>query len=147
MNITKITIGRLYNLGNYEHIRYDLTVEVKEGDSAEKAILALEAIIAGLAPMSRLGVKTQLELDRQKKEVEEMQTMPLADWQRRYGHCTGNIADVIARYRASYEEEKAKTQAAELHARKARAMFDRLSGAAEWRDGKRDWDDYCEEDL
>ena len=31
MKITKITVGRLHNLGNYEHVRYELTVEVPEG--------------------------------------------------------------------------------------------------------------------
>ena len=42
MNITKITIGRLYNLGNYEHVRHDLTVEVKDGESAATAITGME---------------------------------------------------------------------------------------------------------
>lgn len=30
MNVTKITIGRLFNLGSYEHVRYELTVEIRE---------------------------------------------------------------------------------------------------------------------
>jgi hypothetical protein len=29
--VVRVGIGRLYNLGNYEHIRYDLTIEIPEG--------------------------------------------------------------------------------------------------------------------
>lgn len=36
--VSRFTIGRLYNLGNYEHVRYELTVEVGEGRSAAVAL-------------------------------------------------------------------------------------------------------------
>lgn len=88
MNITKITIGRLYNLGNYEHVRYDLTVEVKEGESAATAITGMEAIIAGLAPLSKACIKSAGELQRMAAEVEQMKTMPVVDWERRYVPCS-----------------------------------------------------------
>jgi hypothetical protein len=41
MNITKITIGRLYNLGSYEHVRYELTAEVPQGESPATAIIGM----------------------------------------------------------------------------------------------------------
>jgi hypothetical protein len=145
MNVTKITIGRLYNLGNYEHVRYDLTVEVKDGESAATAILGMEKILAGLAPLKNACIKSAGELQRLANEVEEMKTMPVVDWERRYGHCKGSAAEVIDRYQKSLEEEAIKSQAAIDRARKARKLLDDLGGAAQWKDAKLDWDDYNDE--
>lgn len=145
MNITKITIGRLYNLGSYEHIRYELTAEVKDGESAATAITGMEKILAGLAPLKNACIKSAGELQRLANEVEEMKTMPVVDWERRYGHCKGSAAEVIARYQKSLEEETLKSQAAIDRARKARKLFDDLGGAAQWKDAKLDWDDYNDE--
>ena len=50
MNITKITIGRLYNLGSYEHIRYELTCEIPSGESPATALIGLEKLIGALNP-------------------------------------------------------------------------------------------------
>ena len=36
--VSRIVVGRLYNLGNYEHVRYELTVDVPEGRSAALAL-------------------------------------------------------------------------------------------------------------
>ena len=60
MNVSKITIGRLYNLGNYEHIRYEVSVDLENEDDATKAMVGLEKVIAGLAPIR--GVKCKEEL-------------------------------------------------------------------------------------
>ena len=49
MNITKITIGRLYNLGSYEHIRYEVTVEIPEGADVSKTLIHLETALNTLA--------------------------------------------------------------------------------------------------
>lgn len=48
--VTRITIGRLYNLGNYEHVRYELTVEVGEGRSAALALRNTMKILRAANP-------------------------------------------------------------------------------------------------
>lgn len=139
MKVTKITIGRLYNLGSYEHVRYELTVEVKEGESPATAIMGMEKLIAGLAPIR--NTKSAFELERLANEVKEMKTMPAVDWERRYGHCKGTAAEVIERYEKSFEEETQKSLAAIERSRRARQLFDDIGGAAAWKDAKLDWED------
>ena len=140
MNITKITIGRLYNLGSYEHVRYELTAEVPEGESAAEAVTGMEKILAGLAPTKNAGIQTAAEIAHKTKEIQDMRTMPVVDWQRRYGHCTGSAAEVIARYEASLQEEIEKREKVLARAKRARELFDDLGGAAKWKDAKLDWD-------
>jgi len=147
MKITKITIGRLYNLGNYEHVRYELTAEVKDGESATTAITGMEKILVGLAPLKNACIKSAGELKRMANEVEEMKTMPVVDWERRYGHRKGTASEEIDRYQKSLEDETIKRNVALDRARQARKLFDDLGGAAQWKDAKLDWDDYDNDDY
>lgn len=48
--VTKLTIGRLHNLGNYEHVRYEVTVELAEGDDIAKTLANTEAVLDNLEP-------------------------------------------------------------------------------------------------
>lgn len=51
--ITNITIARLYNLGNYEHVRFEISAEVEKGGSAKKTMLDLAAIAHRLKPVKK----------------------------------------------------------------------------------------------
>ncbi len=146
--ISRISVGRVYNLGNYEHVRYELTVEIPEGESAATAITGVEKIIAGLSPLKNACIKNPSEIERARKEVEEMRVMPAVDWERRYGHCKGTPSEIIERYEAQLNEDIAKAASAIARAKCARSMFDNLSGAAEWKDAKQNWsnDDYFDQD-
>ena len=141
MNISKITLGRLYNLGSYEHVRYELTAEIQQGESAADAVTGMEKILAGLAPLKNACINTESEIAHKTKEIQDMKTMPVVDWQRRYGHCTGTAAEVIARYEASLHEEIEKREKALARAKRARQLFDDLGGASKWKDAKLDWQD------
>lgn len=48
--ITSITLGRLHNLGNYEHTRYEVTVAIPEGTPAGEVIAEVEALLDGISP-------------------------------------------------------------------------------------------------
>lgn len=50
-HVTRLTIARLYSVGNYEHIRFELGAEVPKGGSAKQTLLDLGAIIARLKPV------------------------------------------------------------------------------------------------
>ena len=136
--ISKITVGRLFNLGNYEHVRYELTVDVPEGQSATQAITAVEAILEGMKPVSRCGVPSESEIAHAEKSLQAMRSM---NFQRNYGHCEGTPAEIIVRHEQSLEEAKAKRASALATAKQARALFDDLGGASQWKDAKLDWDD------
>lgn len=141
MNISKITVCRLFNLGNYEHVRYELTIDVAPSDLAATAIVAAERILEAMKPLSKQCLKTEHELARMADEVAKMKTMPVVDWQRRYGHCTGTAEEVIKRYQESYDEDLTKFNEATARATRARQLFDDLGGAAQWKDSKLDWED------
>jgi hypothetical protein len=137
--ISRITVGRLYNLGNYENVRYDLTVEIPEGQSAVTAIVGLEKIIAGMAPIR--GVKSEAEIGNDAFRVEAMKKLTTDDWNRQFGHCKGYREEVTARYEKDCKADKLKRNKAIKLAAKARALFNSLGGAAQWKDAKLNWQD------
>ncbi len=139
--VSKICVGRLFNLGSYEHIRYELTVEIPEGSSAGAAIVGLEKILAGLSPLKNACIKDQSEIDRLRREISEMRTMPVVDWERRYGHCEGTAVEIIARYERQLEEDTTKRAEALARAARARQLFDDLGGAEKWTDAKLSWEE------
>lgn len=49
--ITQITMAVLYNLGRYEHVRYELSAEVGPGESAKAAFEEVRYILAVLKPL------------------------------------------------------------------------------------------------
>lgn len=138
MKITKITIGRLYNLGNYEHIRYDLTIEIPEGESAAKAVRAVEKLIAGVRPDRT--IKSIQELERDEAHIERMKKMTAEQWENDHRYSEGSREEITRRYEAALEQEKTKRAAALARAKKCRELFDDLGGASEWKDAKLEWD-------
>lgn len=144
MSISKITVGRLYNLGNYEHIRYEITVDVKELE-ASTAIVAIEKILAGLAPI-RNTVKSEMELKHMRATIEKMKTMPACEFERNYRGYEGTPTEIVARHEVALSEETSKRNEATKRAAIARNLFNDLGGAAQWKDRKLDWQDYDGED-
>lgn len=55
MNITTVSYGKTFNLGDYESERIDLTAELEEGDTAEAVLRVLKEKVEGQvsgAPLS-----------------------------------------------------------------------------------------------
>lgn len=146
MKVTKITIGRLYNLGSYEHVRYELTAEVPEGESPATALLGMEKLLAALSPKTH--THSRGELDREKHQVEAMRKL-LAEkgpeeFRHRHSFFVGTPEEYIARCEESHAKSVAERDEWESRSEKARKMLDDLGGAANWKDAKLDWetDDY-----
>lgn len=142
MNITKITIGRLYNLGSYEHVRYELTAEVREGESPATAILGMERILAALSPKTHTHSRSELE--REKLLIERMR-LKLSDegpeeFRRCHGGFVGTPEEYIERCEQSHAENVAARDAWEARSAKARKLLEDLGGAANWKDAKLDWE-------
>lgn len=152
MKTTKITIGRLFNLGSYEHVRYEITVELAEGDSAAKAITGLERILEGLKPERCQCVKTRDDLKHEAQKVatlkRDLAQLGEAEFTRRHGHFVGSACEYIARCESHYIEEAAKRVSYEMRCAKARAALDDLGATETWKDCKLDWqnDDDWEQD-
>lgn len=137
--IKTIQIGRVYNLGNYEHVRYEITAEVEPGEDPSQVMTGLEKVIEGLRPVK--GVASVSELNRTRIEVEKMRTMTDAEWERSYGGYTGTRAEIIERYHVGYCKEVTARAEALTRAKGARKMLSDLNGAAIWKDAKLDWED------
>lgn len=48
--ISRLTIARLFNLGSYEHVRYEVTVELPPGTSPASVMTELDATMADVDP-------------------------------------------------------------------------------------------------
>ena len=135
--ITRISIGRVYNLGNYEHVRYELTAEIGPDDSAAAVVRGLEKIIIGLKPDS---IKSLDDLRREVDEIERMQKFSADEWARHHHFSVGTREEVTARYITSHADHVRERHESIARQQKARELFDDLAGAAVWKDAKDSWD-------
>ena len=142
MNITKITIGRLYNTGSYEHVRYELTVEVPQGESPATAIIGMEKILAALSPKTH--TRSRDELAREAKLIEEMHRLLSDDgpdeFRKRHSYFVGTPEEYIGRCESAHTASVIARDAWESRCAKARKLLEDLGGAANWKDAKLDWD-------
>jgi hypothetical protein len=139
-SITKITIGRLYYLGSYEHIRYELSVEVPEGSSASKALVGMEKLLHALAPEGNSGVKSEQELQREYTRILDLQKeltgMGPEKFRLKHGYFVGTPTEYLDCLTKALDDEHAKRNAYLERFKKARALLDDLGGASAWKDAK-----------
>jgi hypothetical protein len=143
--VTKITVGRLYNLGSYEHIRYEVTVDVPDGESARSAMVGLERIMDALKPEARCAVPTRDSIERDQRHLDDLrkqlETLSCTEFARRNGNFEGTPQEYVLRVAEGVEGSRTRRAAYEARAAKARELLNALGGAAEWRDHKLDWED------
>lgn len=142
--IVRITVGRLYNLGSYEHVRYELTIEIPEKASAAKTLEGVERLLSALNPREPGGVPSETDISGDELRVTSMKERLLKgedEFDRHYGHSfVGTREEYIARCEGSLQESMAKRKAWKERSQKARLLLDDLGGAAEWKDAKLNWD-------
>lgn len=119
--ITRIAIGRLHNLGNYEHIRYDVTVDLTNGENPGLIISRLEKLLGALAPI----VKNDYDYKRA--------VTIMSDPERAKDEPAGNIE--------LYKRRIEKHDKAIERRERALALFGALGGASEHTDAKDKWED------
>lgn len=119
--MTRISLARLYNTGNYEHIRFEISAEVPKGGSAGQTLLDLGAILARLKPLKvPCHYDTAVAaLQKPPEELSEMEKANLDDYRR--------MVDGV-------EGRRALRQAA-LH------KLDNLGGASKRTVARDSWDD------
>lgn len=137
--ISRISVGRVYNLGNYEHVRFELTAEIPEGASASKAIVGLERIIEGMRP--NRSIKSEADLKREADDIARMRAQSDEDFERYHQCSVGTRAQITARYEASLRRDIRDRKRALKKSAKARKLFDNLNGAEVFKDAKLDWED------
>lgn len=130
--VTRVGIGRLYNLGNYEHVRYDLTIEIPEGADALKAFTGLRRLVRALKPMKakdHFFVRTE-------EIVAKVDAMSPEERTDAVGR--GEFTEEAV---TTYREKIAKRQARADQRKVALRLFNDLGGAEIHKDAKDGWDD------
>jgi len=149
MKVTKITIGRLHNLGNYEHIRYELTAEIKGVDSPTMTLIGMEKIIDALNPLRPVNVPSKEESEREANHITRMRIMSDEDFKQQYlGYGSKATREsYIASHEKSLAEGVDRFKKWKARAAKARELLEDLGGAANWKDAKLGWEEDCPDDY
>ena len=122
--VSKITVGRLHNLGNYEHVRYEIAVDVPEGASATRTLSNVERVLAGLDPKPPVSeYDLQRAADALGKPVEEW-----PEWEQSNLNAYQNRISKDAEWRADQEL--------------ARLALDDIGGTTVYTDAKDKWEDH-----
>lgn len=141
MKVKTITIERLYNLGNYEHIRYGLTVTVLKG-RASKTLVGMERLLEALNPKPCVKSRTELRNDglHIEKLKDDLKNLSEEQFAQRHGYFNGSAQEYVKRCQQSHKDETKKRAAWEKRSAKARKLLDDINGAAAWKDAKLDWE-------
>lgn len=151
MKVTSITVGRLFNLGNYENVKYEVSVDLGKGDSAAKAMIGLERIFAAMAPESRYAIPSPADLRSKAAYIEEMKKLLRTEGSQNFRHRYGlgpqvNPRDYIRRHQEELRKETQKRANYIDRNRKARELLDKLASSHKFTDAKLSWDDTdCED--
>ncbi len=137
MNVTKITIGRLFNLGDYEHVRYELTVEVPAGRSATTALIGLENIIEALNPKRPADVPDAGDIKQMEAMLAEVRSSTDEKCRKYRGRSKYALIHQLQR---EIPEAVKRMEQWKSRQRRARMLLNDLGGAAVWKDAKEDWD-------
>ena len=121
--VSKITIGRLYNLGSYEHIRYEISVDLEQGGEAATALITLERIISALSPKAPHSKNDQDEAAR----ILATPSRELTEWEQNR---------LAASKRIIAENDKHKALRLQ-----ALADLEALGGSSQYTDAKEHWDE------
>lgn len=82
--VNRVTISRLYNAGNYEHIRYELTADVPEGVSAKKVTQGILSILKACNPKCPVNTYAMTESQKRINMTSDQQKVYWGEnWQER----------------------------------------------------------------
>jgi hypothetical protein len=121
--ITGVTIERLYNLGNYENIKYGVRVEIRDGDDPRRVVAHLERIFDNLRAKS--GVSSY-ELERAKESLAKPES---------------ELNSLDRENRETYQNRIRRHEQAQARRKWAREALSILEFTDERKDHKQDWDD------
>ena len=122
--LSRFTVARLYNLGNYEHVRYELTVEVPPDRSAKEAFMATLQLLHSATPHPPC---TKREFEEAMKALAKP-----AEQLEKYEAENLNLYKKRVEARAAWEENR----------KLALEALDKLGGKVEYREGEHNWPEY-----
>ena len=130
--ISKITVARLYNLGNYEHVRYELTVDVPEGESARTALRNTMLLLKAANPKPPVSTQRYNHAKEFIAAPEKIATDIT---------CKKSRAKYLKEVVAASKKEVAEYEAWLKQRDRAMELLDRMGGATTHTDAKNTWED------
>lgn len=135
--VTRLTIGRLYNLGNYEHIRYEITVEIGEGRSASLALRNTMRILRAANPKPPVS---SFDYESAKKRLEDPESWhknvtPVSERKKRIKEMVANAKNTVKRH----DNWMARRKVAE-------SMLDDIGATRVFKDAKLSWGEDDDDD-
>lgn len=127
--ITQFRIGRMHNLGNYEHIKYEVTVEVASGDDVGKRLTTVETILNDI----------QADLPHSDWDIQRAKEL--------LAKPEGELDEYDVKRIPRAKQQLAENEAALKRRENARAALSTLNYESEHKDHKKDWDEYDDADV
>lgn len=127
--ITQFRIGRMHNLGNYEHIKYEVTVEVAPGDDVGKRLTTVETILNDI----------QADLPHSDWDIQRAKEL--------LAKPEGDLDEYDVKRIPRAKRQLAENEAALKRRETARAALSTLNYESEHKDAKKDWDEYDDADV
>lgn len=134
--ITRLTVGRLFNLGHYEHVRYEIAVEVPECADPVKAMSDLCSTLESLNPKPP---HDKVSIDQAKNFLKDP-TAP--SW---IGEDEAK-QDYIQKEIQNAQETISEMETWKDRRRHAMAAWAKAGGSQLFTDAKVLWDDDCDDD-
>lgn len=124
--VTHVSISRLYNLGNYQNVKYEIGAEVPAEACAADVLKELFYILQMLKPLPVPHCKRDYEraIKKTNEELSNYEREQLEGWR-----------EEVERY-----DSRKRLRLEALTA------LDSLGGHSEFRDGKNSWDDRNDDD-
>jgi len=105
--VKTITLSRLYNTGNYEHFKVELTADVPPGESAAKVARGLGTVIKALSPKCPVNMSAMDDLQRRLNWTAEQQEHCWGEkWQEVVEDNKKELAEMQATLREWQEKRK-----------------------------------------
>lgn len=120
--VSRLSIGRLCNLGNFEHIRYEVTVELPEGVDVTKTLKAIEEALNIMAVRPPDGWSYRRALEALGKPRSEWTSLDIAN-------------------EPSYRENVRRMETWKAKQEYARAVLGELGLSSQFTDHKEKWED------
>lgn len=132
--VSGVSIARLYNLGNFEHIKYEIRAEIPEGADALAVVSKLRQVLRALKPLKAEGYT--------EKKARKIVDMTPEEREQAVKDGAVSLEDTVAAPILVHrlETRKARRDAALL-------LFNDLAGQNVYTDHKEQWDDNYDDEY
>ena len=138
--ISRVTIARLHNLGNYEHVRYEVTVEIPPDSTPPAEVMRhLSEMLDSLEPKAPYS-PAEVRQDMAIVSAPVPQIAHFMDGRNHYMSPQERLTEAL-RMREQAERRLARQKQWESSRDNALSRFNAFGGTSRHEDAKEKWDD------